>query len=262
MGVLLNNQWSIGGDPLRPAVNTFLAQPFINYKAHGWFLTSSPLITANWLAAPGQQRVVPVAGGVGRIFKLGNQPVSAPLITMPSIQPGHQTGSYAGSFHFCSQRGTLRKARPTGAKRLLNGWLIRTGGKPVMTIHSLTVAAHTPMLDIASTPGVGLFCRSVRVSAYPFIFSASWPDSFQSLRYTHQKWKIASTTDCYWPRLAGSAKRDRPIDVEVAPVARLITPRRSRRSTGKDHSLSTQNWRVPTPCAARNSEASCADGDA
>jgi hypothetical protein len=36
MGVLLNNQWSIGGDPLRPAVNTFLAQPFINYKAHGW----------------------------------------------------------------------------------------------------------------------------------------------------------------------------------------------------------------------------------
>jgi hypothetical protein len=41
----------------------------------------------------------------------------------------------------------------------------------------------------------------------------------------HQKWKIASTTDRYWPRLAGSAKRDRPIDVEVAPLARLITPR-------------------------------------
>ena len=36
MGVLLNNQWSVGGDPLRPAVNTFLAQPFINYNmAHG-----------------------------------------------------------------------------------------------------------------------------------------------------------------------------------------------------------------------------------
>jgi hypothetical protein len=80
IGVLLNNQWSVGGNPLLPSVNTFLAQPFINYNmAHGWFLTSSPLITANWLAAPGQQWVVPVGGGVGRIFKIGDQPVSASI---------------------------------------------------------------------------------------------------------------------------------------------------------------------------------------
>jgi len=53
MGVLLNNQWSVGGDALRPSVNTFLAQPFFNYNmAHGWYLTTSPVITANWLAAP------------------------------------------------------------------------------------------------------------------------------------------------------------------------------------------------------------------
>ncbi|MGC2075579.1 MAG: outer membrane protein [Xanthobacteraceae bacterium] len=78
MGVLLNNQWSVGGNPLLPSVNTFLAQPFINYNmAHGWYLTSSPLITANWLAAPGQQWVVPLGGGFGRIFKIGDQPVSA-----------------------------------------------------------------------------------------------------------------------------------------------------------------------------------------
>ena len=52
IGVLLNNQWSVGGNPLRPAVNAFLAQPFVNYNmAHGWYLTSSPIITANWLAA-------------------------------------------------------------------------------------------------------------------------------------------------------------------------------------------------------------------
>jgi opacity protein-like surface antigen len=78
MGVLLNNQWSVGGNPLLPSVNTFLAQPFINYNLpHGWFLTSSPLITANWLAAPGQQWVVPIGGGFGRVFKIGDQPVSA-----------------------------------------------------------------------------------------------------------------------------------------------------------------------------------------
>jgi opacity protein-like surface antigen len=80
IGVLANNQWSVGGDPLRPRVNTFLAQPFINYNlAHGWFLTTSPIITANWLAAPGQQWTVPVGGGIGRVFKLGDQPVSASI---------------------------------------------------------------------------------------------------------------------------------------------------------------------------------------
>jgi hypothetical protein len=42
IGVVANNQWSVGGDPLRPAVNTFLAQPFINNNmAHGWYLTTS-----------------------------------------------------------------------------------------------------------------------------------------------------------------------------------------------------------------------------
>jgi opacity protein-like surface antigen len=80
IGVLANNQWSVGGNPLRPSVNEFLAQPFINYNmAHGWFLTSSPIITANWLAAPGQQWVVPVGGGFGRVFKIGNQPVNAQI---------------------------------------------------------------------------------------------------------------------------------------------------------------------------------------
>ena len=56
IGVLLNNQWSVGGNPLRPPVNAFLAQPFVNYNmAHGWYLTSSPIITVNWLAASGEQ---------------------------------------------------------------------------------------------------------------------------------------------------------------------------------------------------------------
>ncbi|WP_084801622.1 outer membrane protein [Bradyrhizobium sp. Ec3.3] len=78
IGVLVNNQWSIGGNPLRPPVNEFLAQPFINYNmAHGWYLTSSPVITANWLAPSDQRWTVPIGGGFGRIFKIGDQPVSA-----------------------------------------------------------------------------------------------------------------------------------------------------------------------------------------
>ena len=80
IGVLLNNQWSVGGNPLRPAVNAGLAQPFANYNmAHGWYLNTSPIITVNWLAASGEKWTVPVGGGVGRVFKVGDQPVNASI---------------------------------------------------------------------------------------------------------------------------------------------------------------------------------------
>ena len=80
IGVLLNNQWSVGGNPLRPAVNAGLAQPFVNYNmAHGWYLTSSPIITVNWLAASGEKWTVPVGGGFGRVFRVGDQPVNASI---------------------------------------------------------------------------------------------------------------------------------------------------------------------------------------
>ena len=80
IGVLLNNQWSVGGNPLRPPVNAFLAQPFLNYNmAHGWYLTTSPIITSNWLAASGEQWTVPIGGGFGRVFRVGDQPVNAQI---------------------------------------------------------------------------------------------------------------------------------------------------------------------------------------
>jgi hypothetical protein len=92
MGVLLNNQWSIGGNPLRSSVNEFLAQPFINYNLpHGWYITSSPVITANWLAPSDQRWIVPFGGGFGRIFKIGDQPVSANIAGYYNVV--HPTGT-------------------------------------------------------------------------------------------------------------------------------------------------------------------------
>jgi len=80
IGALVNNQWSVGGNPLRPNVNTGLAQIFVNYNmAHGWYLTTQPIITANWLAAPGQQWTVPVGGGFGRVFKVDGQAMNAQI---------------------------------------------------------------------------------------------------------------------------------------------------------------------------------------
>jgi len=80
IGVLVNNQWSVAGDPNRKNVNAFLAQPFINYNmADGWFLTSSPIITADWTASSGEQWTVPVGGGFGRVFKFEGQAYSASI---------------------------------------------------------------------------------------------------------------------------------------------------------------------------------------
>jgi hypothetical protein len=92
IGVLVNNQWSVGGNPLRRSVNAFLAQPFINYNlAGGWYLTSSPIITADWLATSDQRWTVPIGGGLGRIFKIGDQPVSASISGYYNVV--HPTGA-------------------------------------------------------------------------------------------------------------------------------------------------------------------------
>lgn len=78
IGGLVNNVSSFAGQQGRPDVNQMLFQYFINYNLdRGWYLTSAPIITANWKAANGDQWVVPVGGGVGRVFRMGPQPVSA-----------------------------------------------------------------------------------------------------------------------------------------------------------------------------------------
>ena len=80
IGALVSNQWSFAGDGSRASVNTGLVQPFINYNLPGgWYVTSSPIMTINWNADSGQKWTVPVGGGVGRVFRIGEQPINAQL---------------------------------------------------------------------------------------------------------------------------------------------------------------------------------------
>jgi hypothetical protein len=79
-GALINNIWSLGTSPFAPAYVNGLMQPFVNYDFEdGLYLTSSPIITMNWLAAPNQQLTLPVGGGVGKIFRIGKLPLNASL---------------------------------------------------------------------------------------------------------------------------------------------------------------------------------------
>ena len=77
LGVLVNNVWSVAGSGGRPPVNQMLLQYFINYNMkHGWYLAIQPIITADWRASNGNAWTVPFGGGVGRIMKIGFQPVN------------------------------------------------------------------------------------------------------------------------------------------------------------------------------------------
>jgi hypothetical protein len=78
IGALVNNIWSIAGPSDRADVKQMLLQYFINYNLKkGWSISMSPTITANWQASSGNVWTVPVGGGVGRVFRLGYQPMNA-----------------------------------------------------------------------------------------------------------------------------------------------------------------------------------------
>ena len=77
LGALVNNVWSVAGPSDRSDVSQMTLQYFVNYNLmKGWYLSSSPVVSANWQASRGNVWTVPFGGGVGRIMRLGLQPVN------------------------------------------------------------------------------------------------------------------------------------------------------------------------------------------
>ena len=74
VGSLFSNVWSFTDDK---DVNFFTWQYFVNYNLDdGWYLTSAPIITANWEADSDDTWTVPFGGGVGKVFRIGEQPMN------------------------------------------------------------------------------------------------------------------------------------------------------------------------------------------
>ena len=77
-GALANQQVSVAG--WGDSVSQLLIQPFVNYNLKdGWYLTSAPIMTANWKADSGDKWTVPVGAGVGKLFKVGKLPINTSL---------------------------------------------------------------------------------------------------------------------------------------------------------------------------------------
>lgn len=79
VGALANQQWSFAGWGEKD-VSQMLIQPFVNYNfPKGWYLSSAPIVTANWEADSGDVWTVPIGGGMGKIFRLGKLPLNTQL---------------------------------------------------------------------------------------------------------------------------------------------------------------------------------------
>lgn len=92
VGFLANNMWA-GSDG--PHVNRLTLNPFINYNmAGGWYLSSAPVMTADWLASSGNRWLVPLGGGIGRVFKLDEQPINARVQVFNNVVRPTGAGSW------------------------------------------------------------------------------------------------------------------------------------------------------------------------
>jgi hypothetical protein len=87
-GALIMNVWSfgvnkgIGGKK----IDFLQMQPFVNYNlGDGWFLTTVPFITAKWDESSKNRWTLPLGGGFGKGFKMGDIPVSATMQAYYSV---------------------------------------------------------------------------------------------------------------------------------------------------------------------------------
>ena len=86
IGSLFSNVWSFAGSGDND-VNLFTWQYFINYNLpKGWYLTSAPIITANWEADSGDQWTIPFGGGFGKIFRIGKMPMNGQIAAFYNVE--------------------------------------------------------------------------------------------------------------------------------------------------------------------------------
>jgi hypothetical protein len=87
LGALVQNIWSFAGPSGEPDVNQFTFQYFINYNiSNGWYLTSTPIITADWERSSSDQWTVPFGGGIGKLHRFGKLPVDFKLQAFSNVE--------------------------------------------------------------------------------------------------------------------------------------------------------------------------------
>jgi hypothetical protein len=94
VGALISNQWSFAGWG-DTRVNEFLLQPFVHYNFDkGWYLSTFPILTANWVASSGNKWTVPAGAGGGKLFRLRELPGGDTLGALGKLPVNTQLVAY------------------------------------------------------------------------------------------------------------------------------------------------------------------------
>ncbi|MCX2983420.1 neuromedin U [Halieaceae bacterium IMCC14734] len=101
VGMLVQNQWDFAGDSDEPDVNQFLFQYFLNYNFEsGWYLTSTPVITADWEASSDDRWRIPLGGGAGKVIRIGGQAVDLKLQGFKYVSSADSAPDWTLQFQF------------------------------------------------------------------------------------------------------------------------------------------------------------------
>jgi hypothetical protein len=96
IGALLSQIWPMADTGGNPKTDLFTLQPFVNYNFdHGWALSFSPIITANWNASSGNEWTVPLGLGITKTTVFNRRPMNIGLqyyynVTRPDGAAGQQ----------------------------------------------------------------------------------------------------------------------------------------------------------------------------
>jgi hypothetical protein len=101
-GVVLQNISSMGGSDI-DKFNLFSAQYILNYNLNdGWYLYSNAIITSDWEANSDDRWTVPVGGGAGKVFNIGDQPVSASFQLLSNVEKPDSAPDWGWNFQFAA----------------------------------------------------------------------------------------------------------------------------------------------------------------
>jgi len=94
--------WSVSGSGQQD-INLFTLQYFVNYNLpDSWYLTTAPIITANWEATSDNRWTIPFGGGVGKIFKIGKQAVNAQVGAYKNVESPNFGPDWGNSDYNCN----------------------------------------------------------------------------------------------------------------------------------------------------------------
>ena len=132
----------------------------------------APIVASNWRATPGQQWTVPVGGGFGRVFKIGDQPVNASIAgyynaVRPTATPVWQLRA---SVVLCACISTAASADEGGVSFWLPGLFGSLAATPLQP--GLTFSSTYYHTSVTGEGDVSR-AREITVGRFPINFSGS-----------------------------------------------------------------------------------------